>query len=132
MPHENNSTDLETLHTGALVHQIETAGGSSVEVGYRNEKPPALWWASAVVDGGKIFAQHHAGPDFALLDLTRQFVHDGVCAGCNRRISFPHLQVGFCGRLLTQPAPGIMIYRRLCELLAIGRALGLTGQTEEE
>lgn len=80
----------------------ERSGATGFDVGYRNETPPAQWWATCTYLGAKLIGEDDNDPEAACDALAREILHGGLCTNCGRSV-----HVG-----PADPAPGRCVWVR--------------------
>lgn len=119
---------LDLQHLTALTDQLAQTGVSDIEIAYENDEPPFSWWVKANYDGHRIYGEHPNRADIAAHEAATKAIHNGLCKTCGRTITFPHLRPGYCSRILVQAREGdAMVYKRLCDLVALGAGIEAAG-----
>lgn len=115
---------LDVQHATALIDQIGQTGADNLEVGWLDDHAPYRYYAKVNYQGQRIISDNHPAADFALMGVARKILHGGLCTGCKRTITFPHLKPGHCSRVLVQAHEGdVMVYKRLCTMTLLAGAV---------
>jgi len=106
---------LHFRHAVALTDLIGRTGATDLELGYLSDTEPYGWWAKANYAGRRLYVEHHAVADLALVDLARRIVDGGTCLRCERTVTFGYTRDGYCSRTLTMRDDEYFEYVRSCE-----------------
>lgn len=79
--------DLEADAVVALADLAGRSGGTSLEVGWLDDDPPHLWYATVTYKGAKVIVEDHDDPFDACDALASKILKGGTCTHCGQTIA---------------------------------------------